>query len=268
MNRKPKVSVIIPTYNQAHYLPFTLNGIIAQTFKDFELIVVNDGSTDQTCEVLDLYQQKIDLTVINQENKGLPEALNAGFAVATGKYYTWTSSDNITLPHMLEELNRALDSCPDIGVVYADWFFIDDLGKIISEYKTLDFDRHLLLYHNFVHCCFLFRKGCMEQVGGYDPDYVYAEDWEFWIRVSRHFRMRHVHKTLYKFRIHPESMTTEVIEGTSKRKITYNEFKTRFRNQSWIDWYLSKIKWKLLKYRLGYDPRQSWFQAINAYRSG
>jgi glycosyltransferase involved in cell wall biosynthesis len=266
MDNKPKISMVLPTYNQAHYLSFALEGLYEQTFKDFELIVVNDGSTDNTFQILESYSQKMDIVVINQENRGLPEALNAGFSVAKGKYYSWTSSDNITLPTMLEVLNQALDSEPSVSVVYADWFFMDEYGDVFFQYKTLDYDRHLLLYHNYVHCCFLFRKECMDKVGGYNPEYIYGEDWEFWIRVSRYFRMKHIPQTLYKYRIQTKSMTTEIIEGTAKQRVNYIEFKARLRNQSKIDWYLSKIKWKFLIMKLGYDPRQSWLQSIHSYQ--
>lgn len=266
MENKPKISIILPTYNQAHYLPEALEAIFNQTYSDFELIVVNDGSTDLTSNVLNEYKKKLAFTVIEQENQGLPRALNKGFSKARGTYFTWTSTDNITLPTMLEKLNSALDSEPSIGVVYADWYFIDKSGKTISLYKTLDYDRYLLLYQNYVHCCFLFRKECMQRVGNYDPEYIYGEDWEFWIRVSRYFTMKHVPEPLYKYRIHPQSMTTELLQGTAKQKINEKEFLMRMKHRSLIAWYYSKIKWRLLMLKLGYDPRKLWLDAINSYR--
>ncbi|MFC1922183.1 glycosyltransferase family 2 protein [Chloroflexota bacterium] len=259
------MSVVLPTYNQAHYLPEALNGILDQTFKDFELIVVNDGSTDNTSQVLEKYQQKLDIIVIQQENQGLPRALNSGFAQARGDYLTWTSSDNITLPNMFEVLYSALECDPSVGVVYADWFFINDGGETLSLYKSLDYDRYLLLYQNYVHCCFLFRKECLERVGGYDPEFIYSEDWEFWIRVSRYFRMKRIPQPLYKYRIHPKSMTTDVLEGTTQKNISYLEFKKRLSYVSPLEWYYSKIKWRLLTLKLGSDPRQAWQEAINDY---
>jgi glycosyltransferase involved in cell wall biosynthesis len=92
----------MPTYNQAKYLPSALDGIISQTFQNYELIIVNDGSTDNTAEILADYRLKLDYHLIEQENLKLPRALNTGFSHAKGKYLTWTSSDNIMLPEMIE----------------------------------------------------------------------------------------------------------------------------------------------------------------------
>ncbi len=262
MDYKPKISVILPTYNQARYLPDALDGLLSQTFRDFELIVVNDGSTDNTEKVLDQYLQGMRFTVIKQANKGLPSALNTGFAQAKGTYLSWTSSDNITLPNMLEILNDTLDSDLTTGVVYADWLFINEVGKTIGQFNTIEYDRHLLLYFNYVNCCFLFRRECMDLVGGYDPEYIYGEDWEFWIRVSRHFKMAHVKQPLYQYRIHSKSMSAEVVDGTALQRVPYNEFKTRLKKQSFFDFYLSKVKWKMLSAKLGYDPRQRWLDVV------
>ena len=261
---QPEISIILPTYNQADYLPASLKSIFEQTFTDFELIVVNDGSTDNTAEVLAEYQKTHDFQVVDQENKRLPRALNAGFDQACGKYYTWTSSDNIMLPTMLEELYTALDnSDPSLGVVYADWYLIDENGQVFNTDPTLDYDRHLLLRHNFVHCCFLFRSECMKRVGNYDPKFIYYEDWEFWIRVAQEFDMQRVPKALYQYRIHSDSMTTKIVEDNAPRRVGYEKFADHLKSFSLIDWYMSKVKWKLLKFRLGSSPRQKWQQNIS-----
>jgi len=98
------VSVVLPVYNQAGYLPAALDSVFAQTYLHYELIVVDDGSTDATPQVLADYQQRHAFTVIRQANQRLPRALNTGFAAARGEYLTWTSSDNVMLPDMLAVL--------------------------------------------------------------------------------------------------------------------------------------------------------------------
>jgi GT2 family glycosyltransferase len=153
-----------------------------------------------------------------------------------------------------------LDKDPNIGVVYGDWIFIDDLGNQISRFYTLEYDKHLLLKFNLVHCCFLFRREVMEKIGGYDPDYIYGEDWEFWIRASRYFRMKHLSEALYLYRIHSTSMTTELIQGTASPHLEYSEFAARMKCQFPFGWYYSKLKWKLKKIRLGYDPLEKWLK--------
>lgn len=249
---RPRVSIVLPTFNQANYLRFALDSIFRQTFRDFELIVVNDGSTDDTRDVLNSYLRHHDFIVIDQENRKLPRALNTGFRRATGEYLTWTSSDNILLPDMLEVLVEALDSNPDIGMVYADWEIIDEQGRIVEQVETLDYDPDLLMRLNFVNACFLYRRACQERVGLYDHDYMYVEDWEYWHRISQHFEMLRVPKVLYQYRTHRDSLTEKVVKAPAREGATagYQRLRERFRSNIW-SWYISKLKleWQRRKHR-------------------
>lgn len=251
----PRVSVVLPTYNQALYLPAALDSVFGQTWPDYELIVVNDGSTDETPDILQAYQERYTFTVIYQENQKLPAALNAGFRHARGAYLTWTSSDNIMLPTMLEILVRALDHHPEVGLVYADCEIIDESGRVKGTVETLDFDRHLLMRMNYINACFLYRRACQEAVGLYDPAYRQAEDWEYWWRIASIFPLLHVPQTLYRFRVHEQSLSkSEVLACSEELPEGYLRLEARFRARPW-DWCLSKLKWALLRLRTGRDPR-------------
>lgn len=264
MPTNPKVSIVLPTYNQAQFLREAITGIVEQTFSDYELVVVDDGSTDSTPELLRELGSEVAFKHITQSNRGLARALNRGFSDTVGEYLTWTSSDNIMLASMLEVLASALDDDPALGVAYADWFFINEQGDQIGRYRTLDFDRHLLLRQNFVHCCFLFKRECLERAGGYDPAFKYYEDWEFWVRVSREFRMLRISTPLYLYRLHSSSMTTEILSMPEYRDVSYQQFAGYLRNLSPFDWYYSKVKWALLILRSGSDPRKAWLRATTS----
>jgi glycosyltransferase involved in cell wall biosynthesis len=254
IKQSPRISVIMPTYNQASYLPSALDSIFQQTFSDFELIVVNDGSTDQTKDILETYQTRFNFQVICQENSKLPKALNTGFAEAKGEYLTWTSSDNILLPNMLAVLSKALDENDKVGMVYADWQVIDHDGNLLGEVNTIDFDRYLLRRLNFINACFLYRRTCMDKVGLYDPDYIYAEDWEYWFRISKYFPIIRIPRPLYKFRIHGKSLTeSEVLSQVDKESIGYKKLVQDFKSNPFA-WYYSKLKLNLLKRKIGRDP--------------
>ncbi|MGC8880108.1 MAG: glycosyltransferase family 2 protein, partial [Anaerolineae bacterium] len=147
------VSIVLPTYNQAHYLGQALDGVFWQTYRHFELIVVDDGSTDGTAAVLEKYRDRPEMQVISQTNQGLPRALNVGFAHARGKYLTWTSSDNIMLPDMLSVLVESLSRDQSVGLVYADFYLMDENGNELGLFKTVEYDPYLLLHINLVHCC-------------------------------------------------------------------------------------------------------------------
>lgn len=259
------VSIVLPVYNQAHYLPAALDGVFAQTYPHYELIVVNDGSTDGTADVLAEYQRRYQFTVIAQENQGLPRALNAGFARTRGDYLTWTSSDNIMLPDMLAVLARALDEDPSVGLVYADRYLMDEEGNDLGRFDVPDYDPYLLLHANLVHCCFLYRRECMERVGGYDPEFIYGEDWEYWIRISQYFRMKRVPEALYRYRVHASSMTSELVRGTA-RTMGYPEFARRMRRRMPLRWWIGKLKWWRLRYldpsHTAVKDRNRWYEAI------
>lgn len=258
----PLVSIVLPVYNQAHYLPAALDGVFAQTYPHYELIVVNDGSTDGTADVLAEYQRRHQFTVIAQGNQGLPRALNAGFARARGDYLTWTSSDNIMLPHMLAVLARALDEDPSVGLVYADRYLMDEEGNDLGRFDLPDYDPYLLLHANLIHCCFLYRRECMERVGGYDPEFIYGEDWEYWIRISQYFRMKRVPDALYRYRVHATSMTSELVRGTA-RTMGYPEFARRMRQRMPLRWWIGKLKWWRLRFL---DPSHAAVMGRNQWR--
>jgi len=252
--RAPRVSVVLPTYNQSAYLPYALDGVLGQTLRDFELIVVNDGSTDDTPRILEAYQAEHGFMVVNQENQKLPRALNAGFRRARGQYLTWTSSDNVMLPRMLETLADALDRHSGVGLVYADWEVIDKEGEVVDRVQTFEYDRHLLMRTNYINACFMYRRVCQDKVGLYDPEYLYEEDWEYWWRIARHFRMMRVPQMLYQYRVHGSSLsTTAVISGGGKAS-RRSKLAARFRSQP-VAWYWSKLKWEWLRFKMGHDPR-------------
>lgn len=251
----PRVSVVLPTYNQAEYLPQALDGVFNQTWRDYELIIVNDGSTDDTPRILEEYQRRYDFAVVHQENQKLPRALNTGFRLARGQYLTWTSSDNVMLPTMLEALVDVLDAQPQVGLVYADWEVIDERGAVIGAVQTLDFDRHLLMRMNYINACFLYRRACQETVGLYDPEYIYAEDWEYWWRIARCFTMMRIPRVLYQYRMHSSSLSKrDVLTQPEGQSIGRRKLAAEFRAHPWAR-FLSKLKWAWLRLRLGQDPR-------------
>ena len=246
----PFVSIVLPTYNDAVFLPSAIESVLTQTWQDFELIVVNDGSTDNTREVLQDFEHDPRVTVIHKQNEKLPRALNTGFEKARGHYLTWTSSDNIMLSHMLERLLGELKANPDVAVAYADWQVINDMGESLGIVNTLDYDPHLLMRVNFVNACFLYRRICQETIGLYDPEYILAEDWEYWWRISQHFAMKHVPEVLYQYRVHEGSLSHFIKKHQGGVSTGYRRLVQDFRANP-LRWYWSKIKYNLFKLRHG-----------------
>jgi len=207
----PRVSVVLPTYNHLRFLPKAVESVLAQTFPDFELVIVNDGSTDGTQEYLETLKDPR-IHIIGQENKHLPEALNAGFRTARGELLTWISADNYCAPAFLEAFVAALDANPDAGLAYSDFANIDENDRITKVTRCADMDYRcvLLKFQETGMASFMYRRACMEEVGLYDPALKGAEDWDMWLRISEQFEMLHVPRTLYYYRRHSQTLTRTI----------------------------------------------------------
>lgn len=205
----PKVSIILPVYNGAECVANSIDSVLAQTFKDFELIIVNDCSTDNTWDILMSYAQKDERIKIysNTVNLKLPKTLNEGFSHATGEYFTWTSDDNMYKQQAIERMVHFLDSKPECGLVYTDMTVINELGESVVERIQIAEESKNLSTHSVCGACFMYRKTVADLVGEYDSDLFLAEDYEYWIRISEHSTIMPLHEDLYIYRLQQNSLS-------------------------------------------------------------
>jgi glycosyltransferase involved in cell wall biosynthesis len=201
------ISIILPTYNGSRYLAEAIESCLHQTYENWELIVVDDCSSDATPEIIASYVAKDRRirSLRHQTNRKLPAALNSGHAAARGSYLTWTSDDNRYLPPAIGEMTRFLEEHPAVGVVYTDCVLIDQEGQYLRDYPAQPASQ--LAYMNALFASFLYRRSVYETVGGYDAELFLAEDWEFWLRAARQFELTPLHKMLYEYRWHDQSLT-------------------------------------------------------------
>lgn len=214
---EPMVSVIIPTYNRPRWLPEAIDSVLAQTYPNLEIIVVNDGSTDNTEEVLSPYMDKI--VYLYKENGGPASAVNAGLEVAEGKYISRLDDDDLILERKLELQVKKFEENPSLGLVATDWHEIDENGDIIRTVKVPDFERYgilltLLLEDIFCQPTVMVKKECHHKVGLYRDGY--AQDYDMWIRIARHFPVGVIHQPLAKYRKHSSNRSgRDAIEGVT-----------------------------------------------------
>lgn len=200
----PKVSIVLPTYNGAKYIRKSIDSCLNQTYKNIELIIVDDCSTDETPEIIKSYKDKRIKYVRHKKNKGLPYALNTGFANSMGDYLTWTSDDNYYAEDAIEKMLSfmKINNCE---FVYCDFYHFKDSN--LSNLNIVKSPNSVVLGNgNHIGPCFLYSRRAMEIVGEYDPDTELAEDYDYWIRISKKFSMHHLNKPLYFFRVHKESL--------------------------------------------------------------
>ncbi|MDR2334110.1 MAG: glycosyltransferase [Burkholderiaceae bacterium] len=250
------VSVILPVYNQASLIAESIDSVLAQTYQNFELIIINDGSKDGVEGVLQRYLDHPKVRCYTQANQRLPKALSNGFDFARGEFWTWTSADNIMEPRMLEELVAKLRSDQSIGLVYADYYAIDDRGALLKDATWRAHNRPdpasgaIRLPHstqtlntvqdNFIGPCFMYRGWVGQCMGDYDTQ-LGIEDYDYWMRINAFFPVRHVgsDSLLYRYRVHDNTLSAQAHEHKILDKVQllmeYEKGRAKF-YQSAIDW--------------------------------
>lgn len=206
MNR-PKVSVIIPTYNRAHYLEMAIQSVLHQTFPDFELIVADDGSTDDTQSLVQSLPDSR-LHYVYQEHKGISAAMNTGLRAARGDFIGRLDSDDSWLPDMLEVEVAILDARPEIGLVYGRAQGTDKEGTLLPEIRGFpewypgDSLRSMLIVDFTSSITTLVRRSCFDRVGFYDESLNINEDWDIVLRIAAHYQFAFVDRVVARFRHH------------------------------------------------------------------
>lgn len=221
-----RVSIIIPSYNRAHLIGETIESVLSQSFSDFELIIVDDGSTDKTGDVVRKYQGPI--KYLYQENQGRSSARNEGYKASQGEYICFLDSDDMLAPRMLEQQVALLDSNPNLGFVYTDYQFVDESGVPLPKPEI--FRAHplrrgtifrYLIYFDFIPpSTILSRRDSIDEAGLFDPSLEPAEDLDWLLRISRCYETDYLTEPLCFFRKHAGSTPEVAIQDATIRVIT------------------------------------------------
>ena len=227
-----KVSVIIPTHNRAELLCFTVKSVMNQTFQDFEIIIVDDASTDNTEEIVNSLRDKRIKYIRHETNKGEAGTRNTGVQNGKGEYIAWLDDDDEWLPDKLQRQVAILDHSPkEVGGVYTGRVNVDGTtGRILS--RTLASKRgnlfSELLYHGYYLCVssLMLRKSCFEKTGWFDESIPYGLDHDMWVRIAKEFQFECIEEPLTKYRIHEKRLSTNfdrVIKGKEKILEKYDQ---------------------------------------------
>ena len=219
-----KVSIVLPIYNGADYMRDAIESCLEQTYRNIELVIVDDCSTDETPIILEAYKRHPKVNIIRHEvNAKLPAALNTGFAHTTGDYLTWTSDDNLFAPTAIEKMVKYLNDHLGIRFVYTDYYLIDEAGeqiRLVSAGPPSHLEKRCAI------TSFLYRREVYETVGDYETDLFRVEDYDYWLRVNEKFKIAWYPKALYYYRRHASSLTgTDHLEN---RADMFDQVNTRF----------------------------------------
>jgi glycosyltransferase involved in cell wall biosynthesis len=210
------VSIVLPTFNGAAFLANAIESCIGQTFKSFELIIVNDCSSDNTPEIIKQYQTKdARIKIINNDqNLKLPKSLNKGFSEAKGKYFTWISDDNYFSPQAIAELVLQLEKSSS-DICYSSYYFINEKGNKLGVFEGQPEE---LIFKCSPGACFLYKKEVHQYLNGYDESKFRMEDFDFWLRAAGHkMKFSATHQPeLYYYRKHSKNLTTELFTQKDK----------------------------------------------------
>lgn len=226
------VSIVLPTYNGEKYLNESIQSILDQTYENFELIIVDDCSTDSTPSILDRIQNKDKRIHVyrNTKNKKLPASLNYGFSKSRGKYLTWTSDDNIFEKNAISNMVRVLENNQNIGLVFSKMEYIDENSNSFNEFSETVISLNEIKYKNIVGACFLYTREVYKTIGEYNVERFLVEDYDYWLRISRHFEFFYLDKILYKYRKHKNSLTESRNKDMLKAKIELLEEELQLEN--------------------------------------
>ncbi|MCK2147776.1 glycosyltransferase family 2 protein [Marinobacter alexandrii] len=208
---EPLVSVVIATFNMGQYLPAAIESVLAQTWKNLEVIVVDDGSTDDTADRLAKFSPIDRVRYVRTENRGQPKAKNLGLTEARGAFIAFCDADDLWHSEKLR-VQIPMFSSPDVGVVYSEVAYIDHKGAGIN--KTRPYSRHSghitqqLVMKNFIPFgTAVIRRDCIEKNGAFDETLPMGIDWDLWLRYSVDWKFKYSSEITYTYRIWPGQMS-------------------------------------------------------------
>jgi len=215
----PKVSVITAAYNHVEYIRQSVESVHAQTYRDFEHIVVDDGSTDGTADVLKDFGDQI--TYIRQDNRGAHAAINVGIRASSGEYIAILDSDDAWLPDKLEHQMRAFEQYPEAGLVYSQAYLIDSKSNLQNDRVPIGRPfsdscrafQELLIENKIPVLTALFRRTCVKDVGLFCETLKALSDWDLWLRISAKWPVIFVPEPLALYRIHENNTWHSLLQS-------------------------------------------------------
>jgi glycosyltransferase involved in cell wall biosynthesis len=208
------IGIVMPLYNQEKYVGKTIESLLRQTFKNWNLYVVNDGSLDRSKEIVDSFNDRRIVSVSHMKNMGISAALNTGFKLAKEPYLTWISGDNIYYEDCFSEMLNVMMSTRNVEFVYGNYDIIDKDDNFLRSVTNLPYDRKQLLDSYNLGICFLFTEQIKKSAGEYRAGY--AQDYDMAVRMSQFGQFYRLDKSLGAFRQHEEQASTKNVSGDTK----------------------------------------------------
>lgn len=228
-SRMPRISVVMAVYNTERFIAESVESVLKQTFEDFEFIIVDDASSDKTQEIIRSYDDTRIRLLANRENLGQTISLNMGLGHAQGEFIARQDGDDVSLLDRFERQLRFLDANPDVILLGTGAHIIDEqgrsLGSSIVEQSDLSIKWRILFENSFCHPSLMWRRDPVgNDVGGYDPQYPYGQDYDFVCRVAERLMVANLSELLVRYRRHPQA---KGVSGTWEQRRAGQEISVR-----------------------------------------
>ncbi|MGC8765418.1 MAG: glycosyltransferase family 2 protein [Brevinematia bacterium] len=253
----PKISIVTPSYNQAQFLEKTILSVLNQNYPNLEYLIIDGGSTDESVEIIKKYEKYLAYWV-SERDRGQTHAIRKGFEKASGDIFAYLNSDDIYMPGTLFKVAERLKSHPKVDMFYGNIYFIDESDNILDELRFTKTSFSAMIYEGGqMHQTAVFwTKDVYERVGGFDEQFRFCMDTDFFCRVAEKGRLCHIRDTLAAFRLHSTSKSASIKEVGEKehgeiiRLLYYSEKRFNLPIGNGLNFYR----------RVGYDKHRFGYQ--------
>ena len=257
-----KFSVIIPSYNQADYLEETILSVINQTYTNYDIYILDGGSTDHSVDIIKKYETHLKYWH-SKKDKGQSDAINQGLEMCDGDIIAWINSDDTYLPDTFKIVANYFSDNKSCNILYGNFYFTDSIGTILRKVKiskNISYDK--MLFHNYLGqpAVFFTKKG-VDEVGLLDADYHYVMDWEYWLRWMKKYKLHYSNNYFSTYRLQEDAKTSqqgddkfgnEIKEMIDKNK--QQRFNSETLNNTYYFLYKIYSKFQRLYFLLSRDP--------------
>lgn len=206
----PLISVYITNYNYARFLKKAIDSVLSQSCHDYELLIIDDGSTDDSKNIIEGYASNPKIKIIYQHNKGLNVTNNIAIRAASGKYIIRLDADDYLVSNALEQMSGELEANPELGMIFPNYYYIDEKDQLIGEVVRHDFDNNKVsLLDQPAHgACTMIRTDFLNKIGGYDESFNCQDGYELWIKFTQRYKVTNLKEPLFYYRKHGANLTS------------------------------------------------------------
>lgn len=216
----PRVTIYITNFNYARFIDKAIQSVINQTYSNIELIVIDDGSTDNSKEVLAKYIRDENINIVFQENKGLNRTNNIALRMAQGEFIMRLDADDFLAPDAVEKMVTIFVDNPEMGLVFPDYYYVNLDNHVIGREVRHRFTDEVTLYDQPAHgACTLIRTEFLKHLGGYNEDYSCQDGYDLWLRFIALYKVGNINEPLFYYRIHPDSLSKNEKRILSTRRL-------------------------------------------------